>query len=129
MSITAFNIYVWQTLDNVRGVLCGLGTTTCVVGAFGTLFLVMCIGTNGSPHDMSAASLRYCHSWLRRAVAGVVLGVVCLVVRAFTPSSDTWAMMQIIPMIADSKVIKEDIPDIYNAAISRLKQAIATEAE
>lgn len=30
-------------------------------------------------------------------------------------------MMVIIPKIADSKIVKQDLPDLYNAAVDALK--------
>lgn len=41
-----------------------------------------------------------------------------------TPSSQTVAMMVVIPKIADSKVIQEDIPSLYEAALEALKEQI-----
>ena len=43
------------------------------------------------------------------------------------PTSNTIAMMVVIPEIAKSKVIQTDLPDLYNAAVSALKAAIAPE--
>lgn len=41
------------------------------------------------------------------------------------PTSKTIAMMVIIPEIAHSKVVQQDLPDIYNAAVKSLKDQLS----
>ena len=46
------------------------------------------------------------------------------ILSVFTPSSKTLAMMVVIPEIAHSKVVQQDLPDIYNAAVEALKSQL-----
>ena len=56
----------------------------------------------------------------------IAIGIPILTAWALMPSSKTIAAMVIAPAIANSEVIKRDIPDIYEAAISKLKEALTT---
>lgn len=47
--------------------------------------------------------------------------IINIFLAAFIPSKNAVAMMYVIPAIAKSKVVQEDIPEIYNAAIEALK--------
>lgn len=48
-----------------------------------------------------------------------------IVLANLVPTSKTVAMMVIIPEIAHSKVVQQDLPDIYNAAVKALKDQLA----
>ena len=54
----------------------------------------------------------------------VILFMVISVLNVFIPSSSTIAMMVVIPEIAHSKVVQQDLPDIYNAAVEALKNQL-----
>lgn len=55
------------------------------------------------------------------------IGFILLIVQALIPSSGTFAAMTIIPEIANSDVIKKDLPDLYQAAMDKLKESLGVE--
>ena len=58
-------------------------------------------------------------------ITSLLLASVFFFANTFVPSSKTIAMMVIIPEIAHSKVVQQDLPDIYNAAVKALKDQLA----
>lgn len=55
------------------------------------------------------------------------IGFILLIMQALIPSSGTFAAMTIIPGIANSDVIKKDLPDLYQAAMDKLKESLGVE--
>lgn len=45
-------------------------------------------------------------------------------IRTITPSSDTIAMMVVIPQITQSSVVQKDIPELYRSAVEALKRQL-----
>lgn len=43
-----------------------------------------------------------------------------------TPNTKTLAAMYVVPSIVNSKAIQQDVPEIYNLAIEKLKETINT---
>jgi len=118
MNITPLTIYLWQLADSIRDASTLFSHAGAVI-----LGIIMFVGT-----------MAYCIEEEARLVAskilkwGGLLGgpvlILSMLVTCFTPTSKTVAMMVVIPAIAESKVIQEDLPDIYNAAVEALKGAI-----
>lgn len=50
--------------------------------------------------------------------------ILCVFIYVLIPSSKTIACMYVIPQIASSKVIQQDLPEIYDMAVSALKENI-----
>lgn len=115
MNISASTIYFWQLADELKDTcnLIGALLAVCVaVAAFICLFVyVEDINTGKAPAK-------------RALFLSSSLALVNLLLSTFLPSSSTVAMMVVVPEIAHSKVIQQDLPDIYNAAIESLKTAI-----
>lgn len=59
----------------------------------------------------------------------LVLSAITIIFGALIPSSKTIAAMVIIPEIAKSKAIQEDLPEIYDMAIKQLKASISEKTE
>ena len=59
--------------------------------------------------------------WAKRLPFGAM---VLWVLFALTPSSKTIAMMVVIPKIVDSKVVQQDLPEIYDLALKALKEQL-----
>ncbi len=43
----------------------------------------------------------------------------------FLPSSNTFAAMVVIPRITESEAIQKDLPELYKAAVEKLKEELA----
>jgi hypothetical protein len=63
--------------------------------------------------------------WKRVAI-GFCLSILVV---TLTPSSKTFALMVVLPRLADSQFIQKDAPDIYKLAIDALKKQLQPDAE
>lgn len=144
MNVSATTIYFWQLADRVLAFTPGLAifVTVCLV-----IMLLLSLINNGIAADSAAKAATYTtDNYDMRKYAGAAASAKALYaqttklskifgalaglfffVSAFIPTSNTIAMMVVIPEIAKSKVIQTDLPDLYNAAVSALKAAIAPE--
>lgn len=122
MNISPLTIYLWQLADTVRstvGPLCFLSGVMLLIG-FG--YFIICRACKSDfTDDEFEGHQKYS---FRLLLAGLVSFVCCLTIYVATPTSKTIAMMVIIPEIAHSKAVQQDLPDIYNAAVEALKSAL-----
>lgn len=113
MSISPLTIYLWQLADEVRSVT---GFVSTLLFTLACIFIL--IGVIGSDDEgVMTKSTRLCRSFALAALPFCLL-------RLATPSSDTIAMMVVIPKIAESSVVQKDIPELYNVAIEALKNQL-----
>ena len=60
-------------------------------------------------------------TWFQRVIVAIVVsGLIGVLI----PDSKTIAAMVVIPVIAESDAIREDIPQLYGAAIEKLKESL-----
>lgn len=134
MNISPLTIYLWQLADKLDTPMSVLSSISGVSALIMFIILMVqshCVGyykAKNTAHgnyadDLGGAEavVALLRPWMRRTL-GIFFVSFSLV--TFVPSSNTIAMMIIVPKIADSKVIQHDLPDVYNAAISALKAAI-----
>lgn len=136
MNISPLTIYLWQLAD--RTTIPSVAITSLAGLAAFLLFIILIINIsdvaklsasddtydvkrNAKELASAKALVQFVKAWLKGSIA---IGAITLCFSVLIPSSNTIAMMVIIPKIADSKVIQQDLPDVYNAAISALKAAI-----
>lgn len=138
MNISPFTIYLWQLCDRITPALIVFG----ILLSIATVIMFICHLTGkGIAGDQRAMSVEYPHDkaeheakaaeadayaeLMRRYWSKTVVGAVLLIGGAVAiPSSNTVAMMVIIPEIAQSKMVQQDLPDLYNAAVEALKNNI-----
>lgn len=113
MNTTPLTIYLWQLADKLTDFSKG---TAVICFAAGVIFSIS--STFPELEDDTMKSLR--KSCRKLIIAAASLG--CLA--TLLPSSSTIAMMVVVPEIAHSKVIQQDLPDIYNAAVDALKNQL-----
>lgn len=117
MNIDATTIYLWQLADQVCLISQYAKNTAFLMSMLSTMALVVstCAGEETAhvrPLFKRAAMLSY---------IGLIISSLLF---TFVPTSKTVAMMVVVPEIVKSKVVQEDLPDIYNAAIGALKGAL-----
>lgn len=135
MNISPLTIYLWQLADRFVWASCTITTILGVVSFVALVTWAVTWGNTsmnrslGEDHNAIAPrvaqakeNLPKCKMWAVRLVSGLLFWVG---LSAFLPSSNTIAMMVIIPEIAHSKVVQQDLPDIYNAAVKALKDQLA----
>jgi hypothetical protein len=110
-----YHIYLWTRLDVIQTVF---GVSVLVFGAclvVCTIVYVLSLMEDAEEATKLAKhGIKLCTLWL----------FIFLVPFIFAPSSKDFAMMYVIPKIANSKVIQQDLPDIYEMAINGLKDRL-----
>ncbi len=126
MNITPLTIYLWQAADKLASFL---GPLSFFSGLIAVIFIVIyLIYTYTAISDDEDAATDRTFKMLRTSIwITSPLAVFIITFAALLPTSNTIAMMVIIPRISESKVIQQDLPDIYNAAISALKKQLTQE--
>lgn len=126
MKLSPFVVYLILQADMIRLFLC-----LSLCGPAGLLAFVrfLCyIGYDvASPSEKKEAKerLEKCQSWrtiIRLCVSG-------LLVLGFIPGTRTIAAMVIAPAIVNSKVVQSDIPELYDLAVTALKQSLGKESK
>lgn len=116
MNITASTIYFWQLADRLLKSLEFISGILAIALLFSIVFLV---GTNLDKGLEAVKPLARGMTWILAPCFFLSYAALTLV-----PSSNTIAMMVVIPKIAESKAIQQDLPDIYNAAVEALKSSL-----
>lgn len=113
MKITPFEIYCVLTADNVSVALC--------VAAILLFTILLVTATISFLEDDEV-----CRKVSKLCLAPFVL---CFLGAVLVPDTKTLAAMYVVPAIADSKAIQQDVPEIYNRAVDRLKETLKPQAE
>jgi hypothetical protein len=102
MNISALDIYIWQQVERMTGCCIAMSVFA------GIILFIYFMANDGKMRKSIAIS----------TFAFIIINILFA---TFIPSKNTVAMMYIIPAIAKSKVVQEDIPEIYDAAVEALK--------
>lgn len=108
MNITPLTIYLWQLADKVQGMFCAASIVLAII-----IFLILFICT-----------VEECTPPWKTLMTFTVGFVLSILAYLIVPSSNTVAMMVVIPKIAESKAVQQDLPDLYNAAVQALKDQL-----
>lgn len=126
--MNTFTIYIRGILDNVRGtciILIGIAAALTIIPT-----IIFAESSGKEPYETDLA-----YEGRRKKQAKILklpkifmpIGFILLIMQALIPSSGTFAAMTIIPGIANSDVIKKDLPDLYQAAMDKLKESLGVE--
>lgn len=118
MTITPATLYWITRLDN----LCGLFTLIVVLGIAALVITIIAYFAN-EPYDDVKASY---HRWMKGFSITVFT---ILILGMFIPSSKEIAMFYVVPRIAESDVIKRDVPELYNMGVDALKDWLKINTE
>lgn len=99
--MTHLAIYLWTMVDKL--------VVISMVGMAATLFGTMVCITE----DQSAYAVRFA-----KGLIGFVIAF------ALIPSKSDLALIYVVPKLAESKVIQQDVPEIYDLAIKALKETL-----
>lgn len=118
MTITPATLYWITRLDE----LCGLFAIIVFLGIVALIITVFAYFANDLYDD---EKVRY-HRWIKRF--GLTVFTV-LILGMFIPSSKEIAMFYVVPRIAESDVIKRDVPELYNMGVDALKDWLKNDTE
>lgn len=124
MTITPATLYWFTRLDGING-LCTF------VLVFGTLalafFLIANIVASSNPQDEDSLDIKKVTSkWIKILSFPYVLA---LLGNIFVPTSKEMAMIYVVPHLAESQVIKQDIPEVYDLGVKALKDWLNKETK
>ena len=108
MEITPLTIYIWQLADGLKNACGGLSFLCAVLAVI--VFAIACK-----------------EDWPRVALGAAGIFACTIILAAMSvllPSSKTIAMMYVIPKMADSEVIKKDVPEMYEMAKEALREYV-----
>lgn len=114
----SYNLMYWFTrLDNINNLFKIFGTLGGIVLA--GLIVTACFSWCSSSYDEDSENL---HKISKKSCKILffpwlfaILGLI------FVPTSKEMAMIYVVPNIAESQVIKQDIPEVYDLGINALK--------
>lgn len=113
-----YNLMYWFTrLDNLHDFF---GLTGILVGVVLTFFIAVgCVAFASSSYDKDSENVYKMAKKLCKILffpwLFAILGLI------FVPTSKEMAMIYVVPNIAESQVIKQDIPEVYDLGINALK--------
>ena len=113
--MTTTVIYLWGIADDLNNAAAGIWAAAFFLAA--ALLLISFFFQSENQDKEAAAAM----TWAKRSLA---IGLAFLAAWVFIPSSKTIAAMVVIPAIAQSDVIKRDLPEIYSAAVNKLKEEL-----
>lgn len=136
MNISALTIYLWQLADKIASASSGIAVVLSVAAIIYGIITLINIHSVGYWKGLMERTedrnyteeLKGAESLLGHARPLFKLtfftSVFLWIVVTLIPSSNTVAMMVVIPKIAESKAIQQDLPDLYNAAVEALKASL-----
>lgn len=116
MNISAFTIYLWQLADKLIKASEALCFLTIIITA--STFIAWLVTMENGEEPFKKAT--------RNLLKAIGVFFTALTITTLIPDSKTIAMMLIVPEIAQSKVIQQDVPELYNMAIEALKSTMQT---
>ena len=113
-----WHVYLWTRLDSIQ-LLVSLPAGALVVG-----FMVCAILLGMAVLEEEEAAIRKSKTGMKICAKWAV---VPLILSSIIPTSKDFALIYVLPQIAQSEVIEKDVPELYNAAIKKLKEMIQEE--
>lgn len=116
----SLTIYIWGLLDTLKQ-----GLNALALFYVFSLIVAAILGDE-LINEISGKLNIIVSRWLKY---GAWLAVPAALISLFLPSSKTYAAMVIVPAIAQSDAIQKDLPEVYKAAVEKLKESLKVEAE
>ena len=130
MEISPFTVYLWQQADSIIAASSSgyVFTAGFVCAISGIAFIAS--RPEFYLNDSSINEIRLLHSVLRRVfLISSSLLALAATISTLMPTSKTIAMMYAVPAIVNSKVVQEDLPEIYQMGVNSLKEQLAPKAK
>lgn len=120
MNITPSMLYWLTRLDNINEAFCILTFLGGLAFVFSAFFHI----ATKCDDECDEAVKRVVSTAFKIITILWSLGVVGTI---FTPTSKEMAMIYVVPHIAESQVIKQDIPELYDMGVAALKDWLKSE--
>jgi len=123
--ITESNLYWMTRLDEIKQFLAILGILISILSGAGTIVLIGIFFTNSiekPPEDKEVTKIiiktTYCTAF------GFFLGMIFVISNIFIPTTKQYAMIKVIPAIANDQRIQQEASELYDMAKQALKQTL-----
>ena len=121
--ITSSTVYWVTRLDGIKGalvfcqLLCG-GVTALAV------YLACCFKIDSVTYGIKVSDSRIPQAlkWAQRGFGAFTLSIVLYVL---TPTTTEMAAIVVLPQIAQSKMVQQDMPELYSLAVAGVKRALS----
>ena len=127
MTITPATLYWITRLDGINDFLGAVAFVGALVAIIFIIVTIYFLTDNGIPEkdeeDEGWDLIKRAWRWIISVI------MVAAVAGIFTPSSKEMAMIYVVPHIAESQVIKQDMPEVYDLGIKALKDWLKKENE
>ena len=128
MNISPFTIYLWGIADSLCTAT-AIFATVVVAAALGLSLACILVSSDDNFHPEDDKQAAFFAMLKRTRNTAWIASSVLLPMAVLMPNSKTVAAMVIAPAIAQSKAIQQDVPELYNAAVERLKESLKSPAK
>lgn len=119
MTITPATLYWITRLDGIN-CLCAIVAVFSILGfIIGFIMWIANIDYNDE----------YCEAGKKITKATGIIATLALTISLFIPTSKEMAMIYVVPHLAESQVVKQDIPEIYDLGVKSLKDWLKKETK
>lgn len=120
--ITESNIYWMTRLDEIKSFVSVAGSLMCLV--FGIALIVCLGGCIVNKVDEDEKNLRTFKKISMYVIPLFLFGVALPISNVFIPTTKQYAMIKVIPAIANDQRIQQEATEIYDMAKQALKQTL-----
>jgi len=106
--MTGFDVWLWLKLDAISGLVWALGFAILILACTGQIAARLWraeLPRNPNPNDITWANGVLLKSWV-----WAVVGVILVVAGVLCPSTKQYAVIKILPQVANSKFVSEELP-------------------
>lgn len=118
MAITPATMYWITRLDSIGGLMC-FTLFACILGI--AITAIQWVGNESIDEEQEPYK-----KWFKRETITAVIAALILI---FVPSSKEMAMIYVVPHLAESQVVKQDIPEVYDLGVKALKDWLKKETK
>lgn len=113
----SYTLMYWFTRLDTINIICSIFAFIgfFVIGITTAIYFTASVDTYS---DEAPAITKVCKRVIKTLIAPWIIALLGLM---FVPTSKEMAMIYVVPNIADSQVIKQDIPEIYDLGVDALK--------
>ncbi len=117
-----FLIYLWGIADSASSLFAGVALAVVIITIVSLIIGAIVLIESDFEGQLLPIATKI-GTW------GIGIAATSAVLSVLIPDSKTIAAMVIIPAIVESEVIREDLPELYDAAMSKLKSELGIAPE
>lgn len=111
MTITPATLYWITRLDGINCLCVTVAIFSIIAFIIGFIMWIANLDCNDE----------YCEAGKKITKATGIIATLALTIGLFVPTSKEMAMIYVVPHLAESQVVKQDIPELYDLGVNALK--------